>query len=136
MFKSYLWKSSYKQITRNSELFIKRLLCFQFSLCIEDLVPLALGRYVKALISSIQRNTVPPPSPDHAIERLFTLSSSDHILEKLFTLFIEQGNLWPEICSLPEIKSPETSESSLYGYDSFIDFFFFPRGSIYLLNYQ
>jgi len=42
-------------------------------------------------------------------------SSSEHVLEKLFALFMEQGNLWPEICGLAEIKSPETSESSLYG---------------------
>ena len=42
-------------------------------------------------------------------------SSSEHVLEKLFALFMEQGNLWPEICGLPEIKSPEASESSLYG---------------------
>lgn len=39
----------------------------------------------------------------------------ENILEKMFTLFIEQGNLWPEICGLPEIRGPETSESNLYG---------------------
>lgn len=43
-------------------------------------------------------------------------SSSEQILEKMFSLFIEQGNLWPEICGLSEIKGRETSESSLYGY--------------------
>ncbi|PON71379.1 hypothetical protein TorRG33x02_254460 [Trema orientale] len=79
----------------------------RFSLCIEDLVPLALGRYVKALVSymhQVEKAGYGPPS------------SSEQILEKMFSLFIEQGNLWPEICGLSEIKGPETSESSLYGY--------------------
>ncbi|KAM1022369.1 hypothetical protein ACFX15_042521 [Malus domestica] len=79
----------------------------RFSLCIEDLVPVALGRYVKALISSIrQAKTVGSGAT----------SNSEHILEKVFCLFMEQGNLWPEICALPEIKVTETSESSLYGF--------------------
>ncbi|KAM6562519.1 hypothetical protein CsatB_022517 [Cannabis sativa] len=78
----------------------------RFSLCIEDLVPVALGRYVKALVSSMGQ----------AEKVGGAASSSEQILEKLFSLFIEQGNLWPEICSLSETKGPETSESSLYGY--------------------
>ncbi|XP_062023853.1 calcineurin-binding protein 1 isoform X1 [Rosa rugosa] len=79
----------------------------RFSLCIEDLVPVALGRYVKALVSSIRQvETVGSGAVDN----------SEHILEKVFSLFMEQGNLWPEICGLPEIKVTETSESSLYGY--------------------
>ncbi|PQQ13900.1 uncharacterized protein Pyn_06404 [Prunus yedoensis var. nudiflora] len=79
----------------------------RFSLCIEDLVPVALGRYVKALVSSMrQAETVGSGAT----------SNSEHILEKVFVLFMEQGNLWPEICGLPEIKVTETSESSLYGY--------------------
>lgn len=77
----------------------------QFSLCIEDIVPVALGRYIKSLISSMtQAGTF------SCAEK-----SSEHISEKIFSLFIEQGNLWPEICGLPEIKGPDTSESSLYG---------------------
>ncbi|XP_024020745.1 uncharacterized protein LOC21389324 [Morus notabilis] len=79
----------------------------RFSLCIEDLVPVALGRYIKALVSSmLQAKKVGSGA----------LSNSEHVLEKLFALFIEQGNLWPELCALPEIKGPETSDSSLYGY--------------------
>ncbi|KAG6649279.1 calcineurin-binding protein 1 isoform X3 [Carya illinoinensis] len=79
----------------------------RFSLCIEDLVPVALGRYIKALISSMhQAETVGSGAA----------SGSEHVLEKLFALFMEQGNLWPEICGLPEIKSIEISESHLYGY--------------------
>lgn len=78
----------------------------QFSLCLEDLVPVAIGRYVKSLISTMRHSQTANSG---------TVSSSDHVLERLFTLFIEQGTLWPEICSLPEIKSPDASESVLYG---------------------
>lgn len=75
-------------------------------MCIEDLVPVALGRHIKALILSMhQAETVGSGAA----------RSSEHVLEKLFALFMEQGNLWPEICGLPEIKSIEISESSLYG---------------------
>ena len=78
----------------------------QFSLCLEDLVPVALGRYVRALISSM-----------HQTENVDSgaASTSEHLLEKMFSLFVEQMNLWSDICSLPEISSPELSESSLYG---------------------
>ncbi|KAG8375629.1 hypothetical protein BUALT_Bualt10G0120200 [Buddleja alternifolia] len=75
----------------------------RFYLCLEDLVPVALGRYIKALIISICQ-------ADTAID------SGEHLLEKLFNLFLEQVNLWSDICSLPELKSPELTESSLYGY--------------------
>ncbi|XP_054788737.1 calcineurin-binding protein 1 isoform X2 [Prosopis cineraria] len=77
----------------------------RFSLCIEDLVPVAIGRYVKALISTMHHSQT-------AGSR--SAGCFDHVLERLFTLFMEQGNLWPEICCLPEIKSPDTSESILY----------------------
>ncbi|KAE8687620.1 hypothetical protein F3Y22_tig00111013pilonHSYRG00255 [Hibiscus syriacus] len=73
----------------------------RFSLCIEDLVPVALGRHIKALVLSMNQ--------------IETAAAADQ-LEKIFGLFMEQGTLWPEICCLPEIKSPEISESSLYGY--------------------
>ncbi|KAJ9183530.1 hypothetical protein P3X46_007373 [Hevea brasiliensis] len=76
----------------------------RFSLCIEDLVPVALGRFIKALVSSMHQ------------AGSGALSSSEHQLEKMFTLFMEQGNLWPEIFTLPEIRSPEISEGSLYAY--------------------
>lgn len=88
-------------------LFIIFILRFQFSLCIEDLVPVALGRYIKALVSSMhQAKKVGSGAP----------SNYEHILEKMFALFIEHGNLWPELCGLPEVKGPETSDISLYGY--------------------
>ncbi|KAJ7965908.1 Tetratricopeptide repeat (TPR)-like superfamily protein [Quillaja saponaria] len=79
----------------------------RFSLCIEDIVPVALGRHLKALISSMhQPQNI---SSDAA-------SSTEQVLEKMFGLFMEHGNLWPEICSLPEIKSPDVSDNGLYGY--------------------
>ncbi|XP_028058913.1 calcineurin-binding protein 1 isoform X2 [Camellia sinensis] len=79
----------------------------RFSLCLEDLVPVALGRYVKSLISST-----------HQTENVGSgaASRSEHLLEKIFSLFIEQMNLWSDLCYLPEIISPELTESSLYGY--------------------
>ncbi|KAK8660782.1 hypothetical protein V6N13_051692 [Hibiscus sabdariffa] len=71
----------------------------RFSLCIEDIVPVALGRHVKALVLSMNQAE----------------TAADQ-LEKIFGLFMEHGTLWPEICCLPEIKSLEIPESSLYGY--------------------
>ncbi|XP_050215322.1 calcineurin-binding protein 1 isoform X2 [Mercurialis annua] len=76
----------------------------RFSLCIEDIVPVALGRLIKALVLSMHQTGSSGPS------------SSEHQLERLFSLFMEQGNLWPEIFHLPEIRSPEISEGSLYGF--------------------
>ncbi|XP_038900247.1 calcineurin-binding protein 1-like [Benincasa hispida] len=79
----------------------------RFAICIEDLVPVALGRYVKVLITSIRQVGI-ASSGD--------ASGYEHILEKMFSLFMEQGNLWPELCSLPEIQGPDMSESNLFGY--------------------
>lgn len=77
----------------------------RFSLCLEDLVPVALGRYLKTLIASMQSTAAAAAS-----------SSPELILEKMFTLFMEQGSLWSDLCNLPEIKCPELTESTLYGY--------------------
>ncbi|KAG6608101.1 Calcineurin-binding protein 1, partial [Cucurbita argyrosperma subsp. sororia] len=79
----------------------------RFALCIEDLVPVALGRYVKVLITSVRQV---------GIASCGDASGYEHILEKIFALFMEQGNLWPELCSLPEIRGPGISESNLFGY--------------------
>ncbi|KAI7732217.1 hypothetical protein M8C21_006100 [Ambrosia artemisiifolia] len=79
----------------------------RFSLCLEDLVPIALGRYIKALVSSVNQIETGTSTDNIALEQL---------LEKMFSLYIEQMNLWSDICSLPEIKCPELSESSLFGY--------------------
>lgn len=79
----------------------------RFSLCLEDLVPVALGTYLKTLISTMS-------SADDVASA--AKSSPEQILEKMFTLFMEQASLWPDICISPEIKCPELSESTLYGY--------------------
>lgn len=82
------------------------LITLQFSLCLEDLVPVAVGRYAKSLTSSIYKNE---------IEIGGEYTPNETLLEKIFSLYMEQVNLWSDICSLPEIKCPELSESSLYG---------------------
>nr|KYP70140.1 hypothetical protein KK1_009348 [Cajanus cajan] len=79
----------------------------RFSLCIEDLIPVAIGRYLKVLISTMCHSQTAASN---------SMSSSDNVLERMFTLFMEQGSLWPEICSLPEIESPDMSENMIYGY--------------------
>lgn len=80
-------------------------LSMQFSLCLEDIVPLVLGRYMKALILSVRQSENGTDAGGGAIE---------HLLEKIFSLFLEQVNLWSDICSLPEIKTPELTENCLY----------------------
>lgn len=79
----------------------------RFSLCIEDLIPVAIGRYLKALISTTCHSQTTASG---------SMSSSDNVLERMFALFMEQGSLWPEICSLPEIQGPDMSEGVIYGY--------------------
>ncbi|XP_027356067.1 calcineurin-binding protein 1 isoform X2 [Abrus precatorius] len=79
----------------------------RFSLCIEDLVPVAIGRYLKALISTMCHCQTTASG---------SVSCSDNMLEKMFALFMEQGSLWPEICSLHEIEGPNMSENIIYGY--------------------
>lgn len=80
----------------------------QFSLCLEDLVPLTLGRYIRALIMSISQSCVGSNGAS-------ATDSVEQLLEKLFNLFLDQVNLWSDICNLPELKSPELTENSLYG---------------------
>lgn len=78
----------------------------QFSLCIEDLIPVAIGRYLKALISTIRHSQTAASG---------SVTSYDNVLERMFALFMEQGSLWPEICSLTEIEGSDMSESIIYG---------------------
>ncbi|XP_004245382.2 calcineurin-binding protein 1 [Solanum lycopersicum] len=79
----------------------------RFSSCLEDLIPVALGRYLKALISSIHQSDS---------KSCAASNSSEHHLEKMFSLFMEQVTMWSDICCLPEIKSSELTESCLFGY--------------------
>ncbi|KAI4376285.1 hypothetical protein MLD38_014066 [Melastoma candidum] len=78
----------------------------RFLLSIEDLVPLALGRHIKALIASM-------PRPESITSGS---ASNPDIKEKLFSMFTEHGLLWPDVSNLPEMKGPDFSETSLYGY--------------------
>jgi calcineurin-binding protein cabin-1 len=80
----------------------------RFSLCLEDLVPLTLGRYIKALISCMHQHEIGDGGSQ--------ISFPEHLLEKMFSLFMEQMNLWSDICNLPEMNCPELSESNLFGY--------------------
>ncbi|PHT74111.1 hypothetical protein T459_21388, partial [Capsicum annuum] len=79
----------------------------RFSSCLEDLIPVALGRYLKALISSIHQTDR---------ESCDASNSSQHHLEKMFFLFMEQVTMWSDVCCLPEMKSSELTESYLFGY--------------------
>ncbi|KAL5697701.1 hypothetical protein ACHQM5_028819 [Ranunculus cassubicifolius] len=76
----------------------------RFSLCLEDVVPVSLGRLILAITSSI-----------HQVESLGK-NIPQHLLERMFNLFLDQASLWMDISSLPEIKNPDLSESSFYGY--------------------
>uniref|UniRef100_A0A6N2L067 Uncharacterized protein n=1 Tax=Salix viminalis TaxID=40686 RepID=A0A6N2L067_SALVM len=77
----------------------------EFSLSIEDHVPVALGRYYRGVKLRLL-----------VLVFLAALASN---WKKKFSLFLEQDYSWPQILSLPEIRSPEISESSLYGYLEF-----------------
>ncbi|XP_077210122.1 tetratricopeptide repeat (TPR)-like superfamily protein isoform X2 [Tasmannia lanceolata] len=79
----------------------------RFSLCLEDIAPVALTRYIQALTLSIcHTETLGSGS----------VNSLDLLLERMFNLFMEHGNLWTDKSSLPEMNSPELSENSLYSY--------------------
>ncbi|CAK9175442.1 unnamed protein product [Ilex paraguariensis] len=78
----------------------------QLSLCLEDLDPVALGRYIKALTSSMRRTDNGSGAAGDSL---------DHLLEKMFSLFLEQVTLWSDMCNLPKIKGPELVESNLHG---------------------
>ncbi|VFQ73182.1 unnamed protein product [Cuscuta campestris] len=76
----------------------------RFSICLEDLIPVALGRYIMALVLCLRDITGPNEK------------SAEHLLEKMFHLFLEQTSLWSDICSFPEIKSRDMTEIHLFGY--------------------
>ncbi|KAG9455727.1 hypothetical protein H6P81_000235 [Aristolochia fimbriata] len=78
----------------------------RFSLCLEDIAPVSLGRYIQALAASI--NKAESLSSDR--------SSREHLLDRMFNIFMDHSNLWAEMSSLPEMKGQEFSESTLYCY--------------------
>ncbi|KAJ3687084.1 hypothetical protein LUZ61_016248 [Rhynchospora tenuis] len=74
----------------------------RFYLCIVDLVPVALGKYIQVLTSTI-RNA----SDTTVVEQL---------LEKMFSAFMDHASTWGDVGSLPEVNCPELSETNLFGY--------------------
>lgn len=75
--------------------------CMQFYLCIVDMVPVALGKYIQVLTSTIKVS-----SDAAAVEQL---------LEKMFSAFMDHASMWGEVGSLPEVNCPELSETNLFG---------------------
>lgn len=79
----------------------------RFSLCLGDIVPVALGKYIQVLTSSINNAENLGSTDSNSLEQM---------LERMFNIFIDHVNLWADISSLPEVNNPDLSESCLYGY--------------------
>lgn len=79
----------------------------QFSLCLWDIVPVALGKYIQLITAAIRNAEAHGASCD--------TNSLEQLLEKMFTVFMDHANMWSEISTIPEVNDPELSESSLYG---------------------
>ncbi|CAN6287211.1 unnamed protein product [Urochloa humidicola] len=79
----------------------------RFALCLGDIVPVGLGRYLQVLTAAINNPEVRRASGDASVEQL---------LEKMFSVFMDHANLWGDISTIPEVNSPELSESNLYSY--------------------
>ena len=80
----------------------------RFSLCLVDIVPVVLGRYVKVLsllVNDGERGELADPA--------LTL---DTLLERLFNVLLDHVNQLADLGNPPEVNCPELSESSLYGY--------------------
>ncbi|KAF0927405.1 hypothetical protein E2562_032713 [Oryza meyeriana var. granulata] len=79
----------------------------RFALCLGDIVPVGLGKYLQILTSAIRNPEIRQVSGDASVE---------HLLEKMFGVFMDHANLWADISTIPEVNSPELSESNLYSY--------------------
>nr|CAB3493660.1 unnamed protein product [Digitaria exilis] len=79
----------------------------EFALCLGDIVPVGLGKYLQVLIAAINNPEIRRASGDASVEQL---------LEKMFSVFMDHANLWADISTIPEVNSPELSESNLYSY--------------------
>ncbi|CAM0875407.1 unnamed protein product [Alopecurus aequalis] len=79
----------------------------RFALCLGDIVPVGLGKYLQVLTAAIR-------DPD--IRRVCGDASVEQLYEKMFGIFMDHANLWADISSIPEVNSPELSESKLYSY--------------------
>jgi calcineurin-binding protein cabin-1 len=82
----------------------------KFSPCLEDITPVALGKYIQALGRAISHAEFNGSSSGNSFEQL---------LEKMFNLFMDHGNLWSDLAGLSELRSPsspEFSESTVYSF--------------------
>uniref|UniRef100_K4A4Q4 Uncharacterized protein n=1 Tax=Setaria italica TaxID=4555 RepID=K4A4Q4_SETIT len=79
----------------------------RFALCLGDIVPVGLGKYLQVLTAAINNPEVRRASGDASVEQL---------LEKMFSVFMDHANLWADISTIPEVNCPELSESNLYSY--------------------
>lgn len=76
----------------------------KFSLCLEDIVPVALGRYLQTIVLSIQ----------HEERYSFGEATREQLLDRMFNLSMDHGNLWTDISNLPELKKHNFSDSTIY----------------------
>nr|BBB89279.1 tetratricopeptide-like helical domain containing protein [Hordeum vulgare subsp. vulgare] len=79
----------------------------EFALCLGDIVPVGLGKYLQVLTAAIR---------DPEIRRVCGDVSTEQLLEKMFGVFMDHANMLADISTIPEVNSPELSESNLYGY--------------------
>ncbi|KAJ1281626.1 hypothetical protein BS78_04G319800 [Paspalum vaginatum] len=79
----------------------------RFALCLGDIVPVGLGKYLQVLTAAIRNPEIRQASGDASVE---------HLLEKMFGVFMDHANLWAELSTIPEVNTPELSESNLYSY--------------------
>lgn len=89
-------------------------------MCLGDIVPIALGKYIQ-LLSSIIRNAESHGSSDKII-------SHEQMLDRMFTTLMDHVHLWSDISNMPEVNCPDLSESNLCGLvvGRYSCFFFFP----------
>ncbi|KAG0463525.1 hypothetical protein HPP92_019594 [Vanilla planifolia] len=79
----------------------------KFYLCLCDIVPIAIGKYIQVLASSIRNSVATRPTDSASLEQF---------LDRLFNLFIDHVSILPDLSSLPEVNDPEISETNIYGY--------------------
>lgn len=88
----------------------------QFSLCLEDISRVALGKYILALARAICQTDSEGSTSQTLLHPL---------LEKMFNLYMDFGISWSDSAglSLAEagiMNSPEVAESAIYRYVDFI----------------
>ncbi|KAE8809006.1 hypothetical protein D1007_14433 [Hordeum vulgare] len=79
----------------------------EFALCLGDIVPVGLGKYLQVLTAAIR---------DPEIRQVCGDVSTEQLLEKMFGVFMDHANMLGDISTIPEVNSPELLESNLYGY--------------------